>query len=527
MIQAKGRDDRLLPFLSIIAITDSSRRCASAITAMRLIAERLPEDISRDAFKNDWLSPDTSHTVKNEALRYLGEQGVQVDLADIKKELQRGDPQTATTATEALIRIELREGRQKAIRALYELQPTSVSLSLLRLLFNNAASLDTDILLDGVTHRNTEVRRTVVKALRVRGKLPQESAEQLTKDSDARVRYEALRSLCEAGHQFTDSQAKEILSKPQQTAGLGIFTGLDVAGDACWEEFRYRRLQGMKIERLDELAKQASFFDHQARFVLAERRFARVEDALRESIDDGFEREYQKELKEISAALSSGPAERLREQTTSLEGFLKGKLMRSALSILCRRGDPKDLERVRRILKNQSLPYSADDMTYLRRFGEWDDIPLLVAEVERPDLTTSWLSPDLERYDMAADAIYAIGQHRFADLLSLNAPGRLLERLVMRASEKVFASLSDGEVLSLMRSEITSLRKATALKYARALSKTRVEKLLHLYIQESSYFYNVVHWLDLRVVLPRAVAIEAVEKAIEEDWPSNHRRFLS
>jgi hypothetical protein len=54
--------------------------------------------------------------------------------------------------------------------------------------------------------------------------------------------------------------------------------------------------------------------------------------------------------------------------------------------------------------------------------------------------------------------------------------------------------------------------RATALKVIKALSKSRLRKLLRLYTEhDKKRFYNVIYWLDLGISLPKTRVLHAVQ----------------
>jgi hypothetical protein len=155
----------------------------------------------------------------------------------------------------------------------------------------------------------------------------------------------------------------------------------------------------------------------------------------------------------------------------------------------------------------------------MRRFGEWEDIPLIVDAVQRPNGgSSSLLSPGTEvstKYARAARVILAIGRGRLAELISNRLPALLLARIIVEASDREFRMLDDNSIDLLLHSEDESARKATALKCIRALSKRRVARILTSYIAlGQTYYYNVVHWLDLSVSAPSGRARSAANKAL-------------
>ena len=181
--------------------------------------------------------------------------------------------------------------------------------------------------------------------------------------------------------------------------------------------------------------------------------------------------------------------------------------------------------RVRSALKSGFVDYSAADVEYLRRFGEWEDIPLIIEAVERPEAGRNrgilWSALDDSKYRAAARAIYALGRTRLPEVLAMPAPSQLLAHLVAESSDKAFRSLGDASIMLLLRSEAEQVRKSAALKCVRALSKGRVAKLLASYVSGNKFrYYNVVHWLDFGVSTPRVRALLAAENVLNKEWRS-------
>jgi hypothetical protein len=332
--------------LSIFTSYEPTEIRTGALSAMRLISEPLPPNLDRRAFLTRQLSKDEPNPVKVAALAYFGEFGIVSDIPAIEEELDRHDYQTIGPAIDAILRVHLRDSREKAINKLYELQPASINQNLLELIFENSSSLDKDLLLRGITHQNADVRRRVVALLRSRHELPSEIAEQLTADGDAGVRYEALKSLVEGGRDFSNAEAERILVKPASNRGLGLLGGLGSEGQPYWRQFRNERLAPLPATELEEAAREASIFDQDAKFVLAEREFLSDPKKLRSWVDNQFKAEFEKSIG-VMAQRFGGPESDLIQQTRSLEAHLRRDFTAKGLDIICRRLDPVDLRRVR------------------------------------------------------------------------------------------------------------------------------------------------------------------------------------
>ncbi len=175
---------RVLPLYSFRGSVFSTEVAVGALQAMRLCSEPITSDEreNRQFYLDSWFSKDAGSAIKIAALSYLGDFGIILDLPTIHVELEKNNSQTSSAAVEAIIRINLRESREKAIQALYDLQSASVKGDLLSSLFDNGAALSSEFLLAGVGHRNVEVRRIIVELLCRRGTLPDAIADQLLGD---------------------------------------------------------------------------------------------------------------------------------------------------------------------------------------------------------------------------------------------------------------------------------------------------------------------------------------------------------
>jgi hypothetical protein len=277
----------------------------------------------------------------------------------------------------------------------------------------------------------------------------------------------------------------------------------------------------MTNRELEEAASEWSVYDPDAYFALVRRQFPSRGDDLRQSVADRFKSEFLKHIKHIESLTNpyGEGADDLVEKTKGVEKSVRETLTREALDVICEHGDCRDLGLVREVLKDDSIAFSHDVVEYLRRFGEWEDIPLIIASLARPGL--SLLSPDVTCYAAAAHAIYAMGRQRLAELLAMPAPALLTTMLVIEASDTMFCGLPYDTIVTLFSSESDTVRKATALKCVRALPKARIATLLETYV--SGYgrrYYNVIHWLDLGVSAPKELGKGAAEKAIRKQLPA-------
>ncbi len=214
-VQAGAQDSG---YLSLSTLTGSQSLRVGALTAMRLIGEPIKplpfgskdDGIKRGAFVAMWLSQSSNERVKVAALEYLSACGDETDLPILTEEYEKRNYQTVGASVDAIIRINLKQSREKAVRSLIELQPENVDEWLVEEVFAKPASLPTALILEAVAHRNANVRATVVPILIARNALPVEVAERLLDDSSAPVRSDALRSLIKDGREFPDDKSSQL-----------------------------------------------------------------------------------------------------------------------------------------------------------------------------------------------------------------------------------------------------------------------------------------------------------------------------
>ena len=231
-----------------------------------------------------------------------------------------------------------------------------------------------------------------------------------------------------------------------------------------------------------------------------------------------LDRQYRP--KGLAGKFRHGAQADLVDKTRSLGKHLRSEFTREGLDIICHKLDVADLPLVRSMLAHGTLDYSAADLSYLTKFGEWCDVPLVIACLERPDYSRKFATllsiASSAKYDDAARTLYALGKHRPGDLLATAMPGYLLARVIPLISAKAFEGLSDAVIVALMRSETENVRKLASLKYLRAFPRRRMKQFLDTYMHEEQFYYNVIHWFDFGISVPRDRMLRAAGKALAD-----------
>ena len=514
-----GFKKNMLPVWSLVGTTDQR---AGALKAMRLIAEPI---IEQDSFGRKqivplWFAKDAETAVRVAALEYLSECGQPSDLPSIKEEFSRNETQTASAAANAIVYILLRDDRRAALEALYGMQPNTVKQNLLEALFSHDAEFDDEILARGLTHRNLLVRNTVVKLLQKRRALVASLAEPLLNDSDAELRFQAIQALVASGRSYTVEQAKGVLVRQSPTrSGLGLLAmnQTDTEGEAALERYAEQFFDSLTVVQLEN-EERSEIFDQNAYFALIRRDFRVRGDDLRKAVANQFMDRFELLLEDM--ARRYGTETDLIEKTRSLGKHLRSGFTREGLNIICSRLDPVDLPLVRSMLESGGVNYSAADLRYLAKFGQWCDIPLVIASLGRPEYGRTYASllsiASSTKHDDAARTLYALGKHRLADLLTIKMPGYLLARIIPLISDKAFQGLADTFIVPLMRSESEYVRKWASLRFVRIFPRRRVKQFLDEYMAADLFYYNVIHWFDFGLSVPRDRMLHAAGRALAD-----------
>lgn len=514
-----GFKNNKLPICSLVSTTD---RRVGALKAMRLIAQPIVEEehFGRNEIVSLWFVEASETAVRVSALEYLSECGQPSDLPYINEEFARNETQTTSAAANAIIRITLRDDRRKALEALYTLQPSTVKQDLLDDLFSRDSEFEDEILLRGLGHRNVLVRITVVKLLQKRRALVVSVAEPLLNDSDAEVRYEALQALIANGRSYSVEQAKAVvvLKNPAPRGLLSAMSQADTEGESVLERYTEQLFDRMTVAQL-EVEDRLTIFDQNAYFALTRRDFRRRGDDLRKAVANQFVDRFESMLEEM--AKRHGPLTDLIETTRSLGEYLRRKFTREGLDIICSRLDAADLPLVRSMLASGSVDYSAADLRHLAKFGQWCDIPLVIASLDRPEHGRKYASllsiASSTKLEDAARTLYALGKHRLNDLLATTMPGYLMARIIPLIPDKAFQGLADAVIGPLMQSETEDVRKFASLKYVRAFPRRRVRAFLDSYLVADQFYYNVIHWFDFGMSVPRDRMLRAAGKALVDE----------
>lgn len=178
-----------------------------------------------------------------------------------------------------------------------------------------------------------------------------------------------------------------------------------------------------------------------------------------------------------------------------------------------------DLGLVRQVIGSGFVDYSAGDIAYLKRFGDWQDIPAIVASLDRSNARGGGIlhsSFTGDRTKEVAQAVYQLARNRIADVSSIDLPSSLLTQLIALLPLQRVREIPVSQLAAWLTSQDATLRKAVALKAVSALSRRAIDKLLSEHLNANQFYYNVIYWLDYGVSVPREAMLRGCGRALRE-----------
>jgi HEAT repeat protein len=502
---SSGFEDHRLAYR---AFSSNAHQLVGALNALRLLGQSLPDDgpINRAAFLRTWFREKATTAEKNAAIGYLAEWGLPADLDALRAELAKDDYATRSAAAQAIVKIISRDSRESAVAALFEMQPDQIDEVLLEELFAAADSFDLDLLKKGIAQRNAVIRRRAFRALVDRDELNLETAQSLFSDKDEEIRVEAIRRARALGCVISNSQVEDILRPKAPKSAFG--NALTIPLPKRYGDILRKEALSLAELRASEAGRKISFLDPVAYIAAIERDFARMKPEIVGDLRDRYKSKFATYMAEVEGDLSSSDTV---EKIRGLEDFLRSKIIKDAFILLCQRGGREALPIVRDYLGDGSSDYCDEPLEFLRRYGEFSDLPLIIKwSNKRPRGLGLLGHADNRAKSLAAAAIYELGRTRLAEVLTHDLGADLCVRVIEIAGERQYRALPDPILESLMRHDDPQVRKAACLKAVRCFPKTRLAELLGRHeTGAENFYYNVRFWMDLGISAPSDLAKNA------------------
>ena len=479
-------------------VVGPDRRRIGAFRAMTVMKSLIVEDdfLKIESLGELWFGPSVADAVKNAALDYIGMVGATEYAVLAEDELGRNNYATRGAALEAIIRVRGRESVKAAARYAIDASFDVLSDAPMALILSGLGELKGEELRAALDHRSGAIRAKTIEVLSTRKKLDDVQIRRFFGDPSIEARRAAVTAYESNVRQLSDDEAKDALVLKEIKGGLGGNSNYDLEGDAAFYEFKRRHLKERLPSELAEGAKSDPLNTEDFYFATADAHFARAAEQLRFNVDDRFAEFWQEYLDEMRGKYGDATADLFKNQ----QGFRRRTMMRQALDILVKRGMREDLSRLRKVLDDDAVDPRFVDISYLVRWGNWEDIPR-VAKIGG-DYRATYGSNRLltRRIDLKLPAlgILKLAGNRIAEIPSLDISPDLLAKAVSGMPMAAFRKLGRPVIETLLSREADAVRKATALQVLCSFSAREARAYLTRYLGLTKHrYYNVIFWLDL------------------------------
>ncbi|WP_127523937.1 DUF4062 domain-containing protein [Mesorhizobium sp. Z1-4] len=471
--------------------------------------------ITRARVIESWFDEEASPDTRSEAMTYLREMGLDEDcvtLDSIKTTYPKID---SAELDETIIAIRMRESLNVGLDELAVRDPEKVSEPIRMLITGSLVNIETARLTSMLKLKASDIRLLAAEELRRRGGLDADLAEELSGDSSAAIRYEAIIALVDHGKSISTERARSALESKQPRRSLLSFNRNNKE-DTLFAQFQRYVLRSYNLKKLLELAEDESPHSADVFFTACEKYPRQMLTELRTELRSGFRRLFDTKVEKLKQQFGSTSPE-LISKTVELAPFSCLQHLNEGIGTLALRMNRADIGLMRLVLDSWEITANKPLLKYMGRFGGWED----VGRIKKLKLAGYFSRPSVHEdrnanIDDVGRTLRALARRRFTDLLAEITDPSVKAAVYCSASIQEIAQRSDEHLLEDLNSESEKLRKTVALRCVQSISKSRVAKLLKKYIDHESYrYYNVIHWLDLGESMPTEVSKALVSKELE------------
>lgn len=349
-------------------------------------------------------------------------------------------------------------------------------------------------------HDDKEISKQAMLELCKRGKLKNDELKNMANDEDVEVRYLGHKALIEKGEKFQIGKVRE--KWPLRKDPYNIFyTGY--SANLRLTEIVTLILRNMTLDELDKKQIWIGLYNDQAYFELGMRIGFGFLKQVRIDLTNKFARikdNYLKILYDLRAEVEEADGKITVEQVQKLiDSFAQAdkepqeiSFTKSALKLLVEFGEYEDVEFAKQFMKSDdnSLKATAEDL-FVKLAGE-TELSTLV---------------DIALNDKCKAAQRALSFDRDGSALEkfLGSNKVTLIKLGLKECLKKKLTLEDERITGLLLNEDGDIRVVTVAYLMEAFKQKRakLEKILDNYLENKSYYYNVVCWLDRILYAPR------------------------
>ena len=422
---------------------------------------------------------DESATVRKAGLAYLGTTGTIEDIPITDSALGDDDSSVRSEAVLARQSIIVRNDPNRALSEILDTQKTTFP-AIISQLEKQSNALDEQLLSRILQHQDSEFRAFAIRQLAQGDRISKEQLFDLLKDESTQVKKACYQTLVQQGTEIDLQQAKKDLK------GILNFSAIKHITLSVYKWFAPERL----LEEIDWF----SFDSSVAYQVLAVDHFSIFAEQIRSDLNDSFKNLRQKSIEKLYAKYEKDYAEGWIDGFQEHDDFTRNRFIAAALAGLALHGESQDIHWGRLYLRKPDSDLQLEAVRIIERFGNDSDVAALIdiAKKSYGELETLAANAALKLAPGISGAAKELLQTDDSELVGL-----VIKSFCHEEKAEVFSVLEP-----LLGSKNTGIRSKVLVYFIKMCSKEELEQLLLRYLQRSSYFYDVVCWLDRILYAP-------------------------
>lgn len=477
-----------------LTLSSEDNISTSAFLCLSLINAKIEDQQDYEKIVGLWFTDSSSERV-SAAVLYLSLCGT-TRVIGLLRDVISNNNEHRDELQKTIISILSRSAKDDALNELMNIQVSSFDQDLIQRVFAEPDKLTSNSLLSLIVHKNSQIRKNCVDILVQRKALPLDFAKKLLDDADYDIRFLCMKYLHENNVILSPEEVKNKLQ--MMNSGFGLYPA---DNDKYLKEFSSFELTQLNVNQLLKNEEIESVLSINNLLTLVNRRHNSSVNKIRMFIDDDFKSFFDEKLKNYMELHYSAD---LINKTYELEDLIRKEHKNKSIKALCGIVNKNDYHRIKSFIKNNNFEgCGLSEIKYLKKFGDWDDINLIISIVEKNSFGKLLLSSSVSANEMTcvgAEAMYYLGRHRIIDLLNLNMPSSLKGKIIRNLSRKVFLQLEENYVINnLLLSKLDDIRMGALEQCVKCFGKDRLLKTLKYYVTLGSYYYDVVHWLDFSI----------------------------
>lgn len=487
-----------------------------AFKAMRLIGAPITEteNLSRSEYIEKVFLEHNEDSAKG-FLDYLSDYGQDSDLPLIKKVIDESNFSLKKSAINCYLRIIKKSSREKALCYATDLDAKG---SIVEELFEEPNIISEKTLKKCLQSQSEDIVYQASSELLRRGKIDEDEAKQLTENKNINVRYVGVLALCQNGELLDRETANSIIGDEEQQSFWGLSPNL-MTNFELKRNYYYYYLRNIDNKHLSNLVDYEPLIFVEPLIIYFERNARTTIEEIRDNIDNRFEPAIKSRSRTIIGKL--GDKSDIVKKAMAIHTSQEPEITRKLLSILIKQNNKEDLPRLRETLSRPDIAITAEDIKFLERNGEWEDIKLLNEKFNFHTSQSIYLDDPVDQgklTELAAKCILKIAKNRENELFVLELDERLLRESIINIQETRLKNLNKDSIFLLLNHEDDEVRRFTTCKLCKVYSKKMIEDLEKEYFERfEQRFYNVIHWLDFGKSVSKECLRESVKKVLNRE----------